>query len=76
MHHLVLHVERAYKLREIQRPLQLIWNQETLNLRVISLDIIGSVVASVCFFEAAESSALTRCRGLMHAISRTFSQGK
>lgn len=78
MHQLVLHVERAYKLREIQRPLQLIWNQETLNLRVISLDIIGSVVASVCFFEfeAAESSALTRCRGLMHAISRTFSQGK
>ena len=76
MHQLVLHVERAYKLREIQRPLQLIWNQETLNLRVISLGIIGSVVASVCFFEAAESSALTRCRGLMHAISCTFSQGK
>lgn len=63
MHQLVLHVEGAYELREIQRPLQLIWDQETLHLRV-------------CFFEAAESSGLTRCQGLMHAISRTFSQGK
>lgn len=76
MHQLVLHVEGAYELREIQHPLQLIWDQETLHLRVISLDIISSVMDSVCFFEAAESSALTRCRGLMHAISRTFSQGK
>lgn len=59
MHQLVLHVEGAYELREIQRPLQLIWDQETLHLRVISLDIISSVMDSVCFFEAAESSGLT-----------------
>lgn len=76
MHQLVLHVEGAYELREIQHPLQLIWDQETLHLRVISLDIISSVMDSVCFFEAAESGGLTRCQGLMHAISRTFSQGK
>ena len=53
MHQLVLHVEGAYELREIQHPLQLIWDQETLHLRVISLDIISSVMDSVCFFEAA-----------------------